>query len=660
MNNQALDGNSNVLRLVPSATADVIIALHELEQQILDELNRQVVLLNGIKWNIAILVRFTKLDSEGNVLETEATFVSDIQRLFAGDERQPQIAGAFQTVFRQSEEFEANGSGWTLDQVIHLDVHSVVYAPIAANSYIKTPKRLISNGALINVQNSDDKCIVWSILAQLYPCKTTNVCRVRSYRKHESKLSVRNVRFPTPLVDINKIEKQNNVSIHVFGYEGEIHPLRLSKSISQTHINLLVLQNEEKFHYCLIKDFNRLMRIQKKTNKRHHCYNCLHGFVKKENLLRHRPRCENQRAQAIVMPKEDEQSIEFKNISRQLRAPFVVYADFECYTQRTGEMHKNAYQKHIPSGFCFKVVSSEDLYTKPSVLYRGPNVVECFFHMLIREEKWICKNLSLPKAMQLSSADKIQFAINNTCHICGKPIENVEEKVRDHCHLTGVYRGPAHNNCNLQFKWQTTRDGRSHQFVIPVIFHNLRGYDGHLLMSAFGKFKERKLRCIPNNRERYLSVSSDSLRFIDSFQFMSSSLDRLVSNLSDEGIHKFNYLRSEFKENASLLCRKGVFPYDYVESEKQLNDTCLPPIEKFYSELYECNISQEDYNHAQNVWVETNCKTLGDYHDIYLRVDVLQLADVFENFRSTALSTYKLDPAHYFTAPGLSWDSMLK
>ena len=109
-----------------------------------------------------------------------------------------------------------------------------------------------------------------------------------------------------------------------------------------------------------------------------------------------------------------------------------------------------------------------------------------------------------------------------------------------------------------------------------------------------------------------------------------------------------------------LIRKKGIFPYDYLNSFERLNDPKLPSKELFYNSMTNSNISNEQYNTALNVWNTFDCKTLGEYSDLYLKSDVLLLTDIFENFRKTCYSTYKLDAAHYFTAPGLSWDAMLK
>ena len=147
------------------------------------------------------------------------------------------------------------------------------------------------------------------------------------------------------------------------------------------------------------------------------------------------------------------------------------------------------------------------------------------------------------------------------------------------------------------------------------------------------------------------------IRFIDSFKFLQTSISNLVSNLKPTD---FKNLNRVFKDQSSILARRGCYPYDYVSSIDKLKETKLTWKEDFYSKLYDEHISEEDYQHAHNVWNSFNCRTLQDYHDLYLKSDVLLLADVFENFRKTCLKHYKLDPCHYYTAPGLAWDACLK
>ena len=172
------------------------------------------------------------------------------------------------------------------------------------------------------------------------------------------------------------------------------------------------------------------------------------------------------------------------------------------------------------------------------------------------------------------------------------------------------------------------------------------------------KFVKQKayINIIANNFEKYISFSiGKHIQFIDSFQFMSSSLDKLSANLS-----QFFYTERETDGDCEILKKKGVYPYDYMDSFEKFRETELPSINDFYSVLNDANISEDDYQHAKDIWNSFKIKNLGEYHDLYLKTDVLLLADVFENFRKTCLKNYKLDPCHYMSSPGLSWDAMLK
>ena len=153
-------------------------------------------------------------------------------------------------------------------------------------------------------------------------------------------------------------------------------------------------------------------------------------------------------------------------------------------------------------------------------------------------------------------------------------------------------------------------------------------------------------------------VKTIELRFIDSYKFMASSLDSLATNLVKGGKRLFDLDGNLAKYK--LLTRKGVYPYEYMDSWDRFNETRLPPIDKFYSKLNGVGINEDDYKHATNVWNEFDIKNLGEYHDLYLRTDVVLLANVFVEFRNTCMKHYGLDPANCYTSPGLAWKACLK
>lgn len=355
---------------------------------------------------------------------------------------------------------------------------------------------------------------------------------------------------------------------------------------------------------------------------------------------------------------------------KQIRVPFVIYADFEALATKYDSCLPNPNKSSTthqtifdPCGYAYQVVCANDKYSKPPVVYRGINAATHFIDQIMEEEIYIKEKLSNPEPLIMNNETEFQFQNAKNCHICGKVFTADDIKVRDHVHiglnddinspLYSNYRGAACQACNLNLKEPN---------FIPVIFHNLVGFDSHPLVLALSKYKEKKLNCIAKNMENYISFSLGDLRFIDSYQFMSSSLESLISNLSKDGLENFQQFRKFFTndEKARLLLRKNVYCYDYIDSFEKFNETHLPPREGFYNKLRGEPISDEDYQQACDVWNTFNMKTLGDFHDLYVLTDTLLLADVFEKFRTMTLSYYSLDACWFLTAPGLSFSAAMK
>ena len=189
-----------------------------------------------------------------------------------------------------------------------------------------------------------------------------------------------------------------------------------------------------------------------------------------------------------------------------------------------------------------------------------------------------------------------------------------------------------------------------------VIFHNLRRYDSPLIFKELNKFN-CNINVNPNGLEKYMSFSlGKNIVFIDSMLFMSSSLDKLVKNLND-----FKCLSDVFKDkHLELVKKKGIYPYEYMNSFKIFKEDKLPDKDCFFNSLKDCGITDEEYSRAIDVWKVFNIKNLGKYHDLYLKTDVLLLCDVFEKSIDVCLGDFGLNPCHYFSSPGLSWDAMLK
>ena len=232
--------------------------------------------------------------------------------------------------------------------------------------------------------------------------------------------------------------------------------------------------------------------------------------------------------------------------------------------------------------------------------------------------------------MSQEEEEEVQFEQAEKCWLCEQPFteDTALHKVRDHDHLTGKYRGAAHNICNINCKQ------RSSSFV-PIFFHNFSGYDCHLifeelLIQAFEKGYEPKI--IPKSMENYVSIQVDCLRFLDSYRFLSSSLDKLVKSLDSLLICEVSFaVRDENGFIDKLFRKKLAYPYEYFildNFDKPLNLTK----EDYWSTLTQSYSSDDDITRTQKLIDKNNIKNGQELTMLYLKMDVLQLADVFDNF----------------------------
>ena len=428
------------------------------------------------------------------------------------------------------------------------------------------------------------------------------------------------------------------------------------------------------------------------------------------------------------MPTKNNNIIKYNHGEKSMKLPFVIYADLEYLLKKMSTCINNPNEssttkinRHTPSGYSIFTHCSFDKSKNKLNYYRGKDCMKKFSKDL-REHASKIIDYEKKKMIPLTPEEKIYHNKQKICYICKKEFNNNDKKnykVRDHCHYTGKYRGAAHNICNLRYKVPKE---------IPIVFHNGSIYYYHFISKDLVKKFEGNFECLGQNTEKYITFSvpikkkienkdleiTYKIKFIDSYRFMSSSLSKLVDNLS-EGIHnnkcvdcksnldyvrittarpsslerkneklllkcfncdsyykkKFNKdLIKKFKNTYSfcnndlnkfvLLLRKGVYPYEYADTWERFNEIPLPSKEDFYSNLNMEDISDIDYRHANNVFKVFKLENLGDYHDLYVQSDTLLLADVFNNFRDMCLKEYELDPAHSLSLPGLAWHACLK
>jgi len=224
------------------------------------------------------------------------------------------------------------------------------------------------------------------------------------------------------------------------------------------------------------------------------------------------------------------------------------------------------------------------------------------------------------------------------------------------------YAGIAHENCNKMAELK---------IEFPIFMHNFGSYDSHFLVHAVGDLKTRDViktcSVIPKTSEKFLSiVINGNIRFLDSLCFTLSSLDRLVATMKLGGTDEFKITRQEFANEAAngadveLLFQKGAYPYSLMKTLDDFKRDKLPDASDFYNDLCEQAIKDEVYQHALKVWDSFKIKNMGDWHDLYVRLDTALLADVIESTRMLMMESYGLELGHYLSLPMIAWDALLK
>ena len=240
------------------------------------------------------------------------------------------------------QRYENERSGWVFDHIVDLRIHINPFQLFSGSSYIPLPPKLAAKKAIINVKNEEDQeCFKWAVTSAVFPNKDHPYRLNKEMRENSEKFDWSGIEFPVSALATNQVDKfenQNNYGINILGYEnGELTLIRRSSKLGIPKINLLLISNDETNHYCWIKNMSRLVEYNKKGHVRFYCDNCLNSFNSEKSLNIHMEYCLNNEAVKVDMPMNEDGSpryITFKNHSRKMQVPFVVYADFECFTEK--------------------------------------------------------------------------------------------------------------------------------------------------------------------------------------------------------------------------------------------------------------------------------------------------------------------------------------
>ena len=404
------------------------------------------------------------------------------------------------------------------------------------------------------------------------------------------------------------------------------------------------------------------------------CETCLCVFRLAQTLEKHKPICIQQRIQGTIYTLPEKKQLRFSTWNKSIAPKFCIYADFESVLEKpdhsdddeslsssSSSSNSEVLQIHKPIAAGFVLLKEEEEDQQQYEEFFGPDCVVQFLERVEQHAKsvknWYDQNAHQPMERPVGE-ELTSYMSAVRCYLCKDEFTLENHKVCDHDHFTGKFLGAACNQCNLS--------RRIIKPTLPVVFHNLRGYDMHLIIKdAVGKFPHWELQTIAQSKEKFQALivyikDCACIKFIDSFQFLSTSLSTLASMLpNDEKILTRGALPSNIPADG-----KGIFPYSYATSQEVLEAPReqLPSREEaFFDTLAnKIVISREEHQKASRIWDECGCHNLKDYMMIYLKMDVYLLADIFQAFRKTALKEDSLDPLNFFSIPGLSWSSALK
>ena len=484
----------------------------------------------------------------------ENTFRSLCEPILKTDDVDDFLSRAKIYIRHRLETYEKMGSGWIFDSFKNAYIDVAKYMPLSGG--VDIPSKIKKMRSVLNVTSSDDKCFLYCLLAKLYPTiGRTNT--LINYSEHVTKISMGNVEFPVKIKDIKKIEKLNSLPIFVYEWNDDENcaiPIKHGIGVG-IEIDLLFISNRDKGHYLLIKDFNSFMRYR---TKYHHsmfyCKRCLHGFVKSNSLRDHNERCKQGESQVVVMPEPG--VLEFKAYHKKERKNFVIYFDFEslvvpCDMVQGSSTRK--YQQHVPCSYSIVTKSEFTDYKNDVICYTNENPDIVTSHFIKDLNRIYQKMMTCYKENQhpidMVKKDEESFRNSTHCNICQKPLDWSDQKnypVRDHDHTKAKnnYRGAAHRFCNINYFERTKK--------VPVICHNLKGYDLHLFIINLVKSSEN-IQVIPETIEKFKAVMTEKFIFLDSFAFLSSSLGKLVDSLKANGDNSFPNLKATFPDDYEEL-----------------------------------------------------------------------------------------------------------
>jgi len=635
---------------------------------------------------------------------------------------------------------------------------------LRGGAYVPLPTEISNKKATLTIQNRDEQCFRLCVLA-FFMGRERHDERPSRYMVDEQKRPgrARPKDFKVKYIDggldwsaipddrmpseenIAVFEETNDVGIYVYRYFDENRSThtksgakRLMDSDSENEGNTLrffqlfrqplkMRPKEREIvlllysgHFSLVTDLDKLINqkrgVSNTIRRGNVCHRCGERFdpryPKKGTLEEHLERQDcsrtlvNKRTVKPALPKRENAVMQFKGVAHQAVNPLTVYADFECLTKAKSALRgRSEVRAHNDEAVSIVYAAvGRDGYEPPKEhmlgSYMGPDPAGWFLRKLLDLAADYRKVTNAPEPLRMTEAQRQEHKDRDYCHICGLYIEN--KKVADHNHFTGEYRGPAHDYCNKQYRVPNK---------ITVFFHNLSGFDGHLLIKAivrmrhnpellrqfgeddddyknFGSDEEsehsesegedganftyvKKLRfdVLAKTNEKYAVIRFGPLVFKDSMRFLKGSLDSYVKAVVEatEGdldllAQRFPLLVARHPNGANLehLFAKLKMPFKAMVDRSMLKGPAVLDRDAYYNEFKQEEVSEEELEKQRSIVATLGLRDFGELMMFYNICDTLQLADIMETFRTNVYDRTGLEPVSYVGCPKLSWDALLK
>ena len=485
--------------------------------------------------------------------------------------------------FEENLQEKMRGSDFEFDGINFFYYNFNKTSIFRGGSYIDSPKWLKDKKSTINPKSNDHKCFQYAAaLALNFDNINNHPEKISKIRPFIDQYNWKDIDFPPTNKDWKKFELNNKVALNILYIPHNTKKIQLAYRSKydltyNKQIILLMITDGEKWHYLVVNNLSGLLRgITSNHYGDFCCLNCFHSYRTKNKLEAHKKICENHDYCHIEMPTKGVNTIKYNHGEKSIKMPFTIYADLECLLEKMSTCQNNPSKssttkinKHTPSCYSIFTHCSFDESKNKLDYYRGDDCMKKFCKDL-REHSTKIINYEKKRMIPLTTEEKIYHNKQKICYICKKEFDisnKKHHKVRDHCHYTGKYRGAAHNISNLRYKVPKE---------IPVVSHNGSTYEYHFIINELVKEFKGNFECLGENTEKYITFSvpikkkienkdleiTYKIRFIDSYRFMSSSLSKLVDNLS-EGIHNnkcldcnscLHYIRITKNEKLLLKC----------------------------------------------------------------------------------------------------------